>query len=68
VNEINRMGAPELKSSYLLKRRQKVEKSNGGAGLGLMDIARRSGQPLGIGFLTEGEGKLRFYLRSEICK
>lgn len=68
VNEINRMGTPELKSSYLLMRRQKVERSNGGAGLGLLDIARRSGHPLGIGFLTEGEGKLRFYLRSEICK
>ncbi len=64
VGEINRMGSGELKSSYLSKRRQRVPETNGGAGLGLMDIARRSGKPLGIGFLAEGEGKLRFYLRT----
>lgn len=66
VGEINRMGPSELKSSYLSKRRQLIPEANGGAGLGLMDIARRSGKPLGIGFMTEGEGKLRFYLRSII--
>lgn len=66
VSEINRMGPAELKSSYLSKRRQVIPESNGGAGLGLMDIARRSGKPIGIGFLTEGEGKLRFYLRTII--
>ncbi|MBW6497326.1 MAG: SiaB family protein kinase [Bacteroidales bacterium] len=66
IGEINRMGPDELKSSYLSKRRQRVPEKKGGAGLGLMDIARRSGMPLGIGFLAEGEGKLRFYLRTII--
>lgn len=68
VSEINRMGAAELKSIYLTRRRQKLTSSNGGAGLGLMDISRRSGSPLGIGFLPEGQGKLSFFLRATLCK
>lgn len=68
IAEINRLGASELKSIYLNRRRQKITNGNGGAGLGLMDISRRSGSPLGIGFLPEGHGKLSFYLRAALFK
>ena len=68
VAELNRMGADELRSIYMTRRRQKISNANGGAGLGLMDISRRSAGPLGIGFLPEGQGRLSFYLRATLCR
>ncbi|MEE4176649.1 MAG: SiaB family protein kinase [Bacteroides sp.] len=68
IAEINRMGTSELRSIYLTRRRQKDTNGTGGAGLGLMDISRRSGSPLGIGFLPEGQGRLSFYLRATLNK
>lgn len=64
ISEVNRQSPEELKASYLVRQRQKSEKLSQSAGLGLLYIARRSGHPLGHGFLPEGEGKLRFFLRA----
>lgn len=64
INEVNRLSPEELKSSYLVRQRQKTNKVKGCAGLGFLNMVRRSGYPLGIGFLAEGEGKLRFILRA----
>ncbi|MFO7977507.1 MAG: SiaB family protein kinase [Bacteroidales bacterium] len=61
--EINQMDSAELKNVYLIKCRQQYQKNSTGAGLGLLDIARRSGKPLGIGFLPEGKGRMRFFFR-----
>lgn len=61
--EINHMDRQELKNIYLIKRRQQYKGTSTGAGLGLLDIARRSSNPLGIGFLPEGKGKVRFFFR-----
>lgn len=64
IKDVNRLEASELKSIYLVRRRQLARKGNGGAGLGIMDLARRSSEPLGFAFAPEGEGRLRFYLRA----
>lgn len=61
--EINQMKPEELKNVYLIKCRQQYQKEGPGAGLGLLEIARRSASPLGIGFLPEGKGRMRFFFR-----
>lgn len=61
--EINQMEPEELKNIYQIKRRNQYHEGSFGAGLGLMDIARRSGQRLGHGFLPEGKEQLRFFFR-----
>jgi len=66
ISEVNRLSPEELKFSYLVGQRQKLNKESGSAGLGLLDMIRRSGKPLGIGFLTEGEGRLRFFIRAVV--
>lgn len=63
ISEVNRQSPEELKASYIVRQRQKNDRANQSAGLGLLYIVRRSGHPLGSGFLPEGEGKLRFFLR-----
>ncbi len=63
ISEVNRQNPEELKASYIVRQRQKSDRASNSPGLGLLFIVRRSGHPLGIGFLPEGEGKLRFYLR-----
>jgi hypothetical protein len=63
VKEINKMDNQELKNVYLIKRKQQLKENTLGAGLGLLDIARRSTNQLGLGFLPEGMGKVRFFFR-----
>ncbi len=63
VREINKMDPEDLKNLYLVRRRQKHHENFQGAGLGMMDIARRSGRELGMGFLPDGVGKLMFFFR-----
>ncbi len=63
LKEINQMEPQELKDVYLIKCRQQYQKNSTGAGLGLLDVARRSGKPLGMGFLPEGKGRMRFFFR-----
>ncbi len=63
IKEINKMDSEDLKNLYLVRRRQIHNEHFQGAGLGLMDIARRSGHELGMGFLPDGKGKLKFFLR-----
>lgn len=50
VNLVNNMSQNELKDLYLKTRRQKSIESTKGAGLGFIDIARRSGKPLDVEF------------------
>ena len=66
VADVNRMSPEELRAVYITRRRQKISNISGGAGLGLIDISRRTGSPLGIGFLPEGQGRLSFFLRANL--
>jgi hypothetical protein len=61
--EINQMEPQELRNTYQIKRRNQYHEDSFGAGLGLLDIARRSGHQLGHGFLPEGKEQLRFFFR-----
>lgn len=61
--EINQMSQEEIKNIYLIKGRRLFGKDSAGAGLGLLEIARRSENPLSCGFLPEGKGKVRFFFR-----
>ena len=63
---INSMNEDELKDHYLQKRRQSAESDSKGAGLGFIDIARRSGQPIVYSFEGVGESNFNFYLSSKI--
>ena len=63
VNELDRDG---LKAYYkeIIKNTKISEK--GGAGLGFIDMARKSGQPLAYDFHDMGNGKSFFSLKSSI--
>ncbi len=50
VELVNKMNKNELKDLYIKTRRQKSIDSAKGAGLGFIDIARRSGLPLNVDF------------------
>ena len=50
IDSINRMSSSELKTKYLEKLSRTKLSDKGGAGLGLMDIARKSGNKLQYDF------------------
>ncbi|MBK5283861.1 MAG: hypothetical protein JJE25_00525 [Bacteroidia bacterium] len=50
IDEINRMSSTELKAKYLEKLSHTSISEKGGAGLGLLDIARKSGNKLEYDF------------------
>ncbi len=66
IESINKLNAEEIKNHYLTKRREMVESDSKGAGLGFIDIARRSENPLLVDFVPAGQGKYLFCLSSKI--
>jgi hypothetical protein len=65
-NLVNSLNKEDLKEFYLKKRREVAETDSKGAGLGFIDIVRRSGTPVEFLFEPMGQGKFIFYLGSKI--
>jgi len=64
---INRLSPEELRQLYRQERR-KPRSDDQGAGLGLIDIARRAGSPLQYAFHEIGEGEYFFTLSVAVAK
>lgn len=65
-NLINSLNKDDIKEFYLKRRRKIAETESKGAGLGFIDIVRRSGNPVVFDFESAGEEHYYFYLRSKI--
>ncbi|HSV87178.1 MAG TPA: SiaB family protein kinase [Bacteroidales bacterium] len=63
INEINKLSPDDLKRKCLQIRRFDKGLSGGGAGLGLIEIARRSANPLQAVFQNKNENSLDFILK-----
>lgn len=64
--QINNLNEDQIKEHYLKRRRKLAEGNSKGAGLGFIDIVRRSGKPLEYFFEAENQQEYHFYIRSEI--
>ena len=66
LEEINSMNKDEIKELYksVLANGEMSEK--GGGGLGMIDIARKSGEKLDFGFIPFGENKSFFSLNVKV--
>ena len=60
IDEISGLTKEELKEVYKKRRRSEVEDSSKGAGLGLIEMARKSGQPIEYSF-KEFDEKFSFF-------
>ncbi len=67
-NLINKLNRQELKELYIKTRRQKNIVNTKGAGLGFIDIARRSGIPLSVDFENIDDYHHEFSLRVKVNK
>ena len=65
-NLINSLSKDELKEFYLKRRRKIAEVESKGAGLGFIDIVRRSGNPVGFNFEPTDNDSFLFFLSSKI--
>lgn len=65
-NLINSLSKEDLKEFYLKRRRKIGETESKGAGLGFIDIVRRSGNPVVFQFEPVSESQFLFYLSSKI--
>lgn len=63
---INSFNEDEIKDHYLKRRRHLAEGNSKGAGLGFIDMVRRSGKPLDFFFEPENNQEYSFYLSSKI--
>ena len=63
---VNNASPEELKEMYKLQIREGTLSEKGGAGLGLIDIARKTGEPLNYQFLQLDEDNYFFILKVEI--
>lgn len=62
VEQVNSMDRQELKSFYKKQLEQNALSERGGAGLGLIELARKSGQPIRFEFEDDAEnGKILFH-------
>ena len=67
VNELAALDKTELKAAYKAQLRQpRDENARSGAGLGLIDVARKSAQPLCASLSPDNEGRAFFSLRAVI--
>lgn len=62
IDTINKMGADQLKDYSRLVLKMGSFSSKGGAGLGLIEMARKSSKPLLYDFIELGNGLYYFYL------
>ncbi|TVQ84085.1 MAG: hypothetical protein EA393_14705 [Bacteroidetes bacterium] len=65
-NLINSLSKDDLKEFYLKRRRKIAETDSKGAGLGFIDIVRRSGNPVIFDFENLGNSEYLFYLRAQM--
>ncbi|MBW6478747.1 MAG: SiaB family protein kinase [Bacteroidales bacterium] len=65
-NLINSLNKEDIKEFYLKRRRKIAETESKGAGLGFIDIVRRSGNQVIFDFEPVDNDKFLFYLRSKI--
>lgn len=67
VNELAAMDKSELKAAYKAQLRQpRAENARSGAGLGLIDVARKAAQPLSASLAPVDGGRAFFSLRAVI--
>lgn len=67
VNELAKMDKIELKAAYKTQLRQpRSAEAVSGAGLGLIDVARKSSQPLSASLTDSADGRTFFSLRAVI--
>jgi hypothetical protein len=65
-NLVNSLTKDDLKEFYLKKRREVAETDSKGAGLGFIDIVRRSGEPVEFTFEPVNQDSYLFFLRSKV--
>lgn len=65
-NMVNSLNKEDLKEFYLKKRREVAETESKGAGLGFIDIVRRSGEPVDFMFEPIDQDSYLFFLCSKI--
>lgn len=63
---VNNLSPEELKEFYLRRRRKVVDAESKGAGLGFIDIARRSSNPLEFVFQPAHDDLYYFYFSSKV--
>ncbi|WP_340153495.1 SiaB family protein kinase [uncultured Marivirga sp.] len=66
IKEINQLSNDELRAKYRIKLDEGVFSETGRAGLGIMDMVRKSGQPLDYGFKIINEDYAYFSLQVNI--
>lgn len=66
INKVNKMSSEELRAMWKLQILNGSLSSKGGAGLGIIEMARKSGLPLITKFIKYNERISRFYLGIEI--
>ena len=68
IDMVNGMTREELKAQYQIILNNGQRSSKGTAGLGMLDIARKSGQKLGYDFLKVSDDKVFFSLNVKIAQ
>jgi len=66
ISQINKLGRDELREKYRSKLDGRVLSEKGGAGLGLLDMARKSGEPLEFGFKKINSDYAYFSLQAKV--
>lgn len=66
LEEISKMDAQELKAFYRQKLREPVEEDAKGAGIGLIEIARRASAPIAFDFVDVDETHSFFCIKASI--
>lgn len=66
IEEINQLSGDELRAKYRSKLDEGVFSETGRAGLGIMDMVRKSGQPLQYGFKSINDKYAYFSLQVNI--
>jgi len=67
INRINSLSPDELKLYYKQVLNDNIISNKGGAGLGLIEMARKSGNKLVYDFVDLSKNYSYFYLNTEIC-
>lgn len=68
VEQINQLSKDELKQLYRARLRETEISDRGGAGLGLIELARKSGQPIQYEFDTDKTGNTYFHNQVSFVK
>jgi hypothetical protein len=68
LRSINKLGPTELKEQYLDKLRRGTLSEKGGAGLGLIEMVRRSRREIQAGFFPYAEDKYSFHMQIDLLR